>query len=144
VPRREVPDAIWTSPHWVVERYVTNAAHRFHRVYVAGDAMVVSRVFDPSTFKKMPEGIERESFYMTVSDVPRASAVPDDIAAVGALCARVALTGDLEYGAIDVVSDDHGDYHAIDINTTPHWGDGGHPTLLAYLGAGLAGERHAG
>lgn len=143
VARREVPDAIWTSPHWVVERYITNAAHRFHRVYVAGDAMVVSAVFDPSTFKKMPEGIERASFYMTVGDVPRAPAVPDDIAAVGALCARIVMAGEVEYGALDVVSDDHGVYYVIDINATPFWGDGGHPTLLAYLGAGLAGEGHA-
>jgi hypothetical protein len=143
VARREVPDAFWTSPHWVVERYITNTAHRFHRVYVSGDAMVVSRVFDPSTFKKMPEGIDRVSFYMTVSQVLRAPAVPDDIAAVGALCARIVEAGDLEYGALDVVSDDHGTHYVIDINATPFWGDGGHPTLLSYLGAGLAGGRLA-
>jgi hypothetical protein len=143
VPRREVPDAVWTSPHWVVERYIANAAHRFHRVYISGDAMVVSRVFDPSTFKKMPEGIDRESVYLTVSDAVRTSAAPDDMTAVGALCARVARAADVDYGAIDVVSDDHGTYYVIDINTTPHWGDGGHPTLLAYLGTGLAGECHA-
>lgn len=143
VPRCEVPDDIWRSPHWVVERYIANAAHRFHRVYIAGDAMVVSRVFDPSTFKKMPEGIARESVYTTVSEMHGAARVGDDMAAVGALCARIARTADLEYGAIDVVSDDHGAYYVIDINTTPHWGDGGHPTLLAYLGAGLVGERDA-
>lgn len=144
VARREVPDALWTSPHWVVERYITNAAHRFHRVYIAGDAMVVSAVFDPSPFKKMPEGIDRESFYMTVGEVLRAPAVPDDIAAVGALCARIAIAGQLEFGALDVVSDDRGAYYVIDINTTPHWGDrGGHPPLLSYLGAGLARERLA-
>jgi hypothetical protein len=141
VARRDVPDALWTSPHWVVERYITNAAHRFHRVYVAGDAMVVSRAFDPSTFKKMPEGIERTSFYMTVGDVRRAPAIPDDIAAVGALCARIAIAEEVEYGALDVVSDDRGAYYVIDINATPHWGDGGHPTLLSYLGAGLERER---
>ncbi|HET7503421.1 MAG TPA: hypothetical protein VFK02_20510 [Kofleriaceae bacterium] len=144
VARREVPEPVWTSPHWVVERYIVNSAHRFHRVYVAGDAMVVSRVFDPSTFKKMPEGIPRESFYMTVSAPARAPEVPAEIATVAELCARIVRAGKVDYGAIDVVNDDHGGYYVIDINATPFWGDGGHPTLLAYLGAGLVGERHGG
>lgn len=144
VLRREVQDEIWASPLWVVERYITNAAHRFHRVYIAGDAMVVSAVFDPSIFKKMPEGIERETYYMKVSDVPRPPAVPADIAAVAGLCARIARSAGADYGALDVVSDDRGGYYVIDINSTPHWGVGGHPILLSYLGAGLAGAHRAG
>jgi hypothetical protein len=128
--------------HWVVERYITNAKDRFHRTYVEGDAMVASGVYDPSLFKKMPEGIERESIYTTVGRALEAPEGPADFAAVGALCARVARAGQVEWGALDVVSDDRGGYYVIDINATPHWGDGGHPTLLSYLGGGLVGPRH--
>jgi hypothetical protein len=142
VRRCEVPPTVWTSPHWVVERYVTNSAHRFHRVYVAGDALVVSRVFDSSTFKKMPEGIERESHWTRVSEAHRPSAAPSDIQRVAAMSARIARVAHVDYGAFDVVSDDDGEIYLIDINATPYWGDGGHPDLLAYLGAGLVGGRY--
>jgi hypothetical protein len=140
--RSEVPAEVWNSPHWVVERYVANTAHRFHRVYLAGDAMVVSRVFDPSTFKKMPEGIVRESYYMRLSEAYRPPTAPSEIGSVAALSVRIAHAARVEYGAFDVVSDDHRGLYLIDINTTPYWGDGGHPDLLAYLGAGLLGHRY--
>jgi hypothetical protein len=142
VRRSEVPPAVWTSPHWVVERYVTNSDHRFHRVYVAGDALVVSRVFDSSPFKKMPEGIERESHWTRLSDVHRPSSAPSDIQRVATMSARIAKVANVDYGAFDIVSDDDGEIYLIDINVTPHWGDGGHPDLLAYLGAGLVASRH--
>ncbi|WP_433364829.1 hypothetical protein [Streptosporangium sp. CA-115845] len=135
--RDEVPAAVWTSAHWVVERYITNAAHRFHRVYLAGEAMVVSRVFDSAIFKKMPVGITRESYYLNTADADRPAALPADIGGVAAMSARVADAAQVEYGAFDVVGDDHGGLYLIDINTTPSWGNGGHPDLLAYLGSGL-------
>lgn len=137
VRRAEVPAMVWTSPHWVVERYVTNAADRFHRVYVAGNAVVISRVFDASVFKKMPEGIARESFFLQLSEPSVPAVGSPDIRDVAALSARFARTANLQYGALDVVSDDDGGYYVIDINTTPFWGDGGHPDLLAHLRAGF-------
>jgi hypothetical protein len=144
MPRRDVPGALWTSPHWVVERYVANAAHRFHRVYLAGDAMVVSRVFDSSTFKKMPIGVPRENYYLNLSDTGCSPAVPSEISSAASVSARIARAAHLEYGAFDVVSDDDGEMYVIDINTTPSWHDGGHPNMLEYLGAGLTGHRDGG
>ncbi|RKT87089.1 hypothetical protein SAMN05421805_102509 [Saccharopolyspora antimicrobica] len=140
--RSEVPAGVWTSPHWVVERYVTNTAHLFHRVYLAGDAIVVSRVVDSSTFKKMPEGIERESYWTRASEAHRQLTGSSDIGRVAAMSARIARAAHVEYGAFDVVSDDQGENYLIDINTTPYWGDGGQADLLAYLGAGLAEHRY--
>jgi hypothetical protein len=139
--RSDVPRTVWSSPHWVVERYVVNAAHRFHRVYLAGDAMVVSRVIDPAPFKKMPEGIERESFPTRVSEALRPQDASSDMERVAALSARVSRVAHVDYGAFDVVSDDRGEPYLIDINATPYWGDGGHPELLAYLAAGLVEYR---
>jgi hypothetical protein len=141
--RREIPVAIWTSPHWAVERYVGNAAHLFHRVYLAGDALVVSRVVDPSMFKKMPIGIARENFYLRLAETDRLSAAPAEIGRVASMSARIARAAQLDYGALDIVGDDDGGFHLIDINTTPSWHDGGHPDMLEYLAAGLT-ERHHG
>ncbi len=135
--RAEVDPRFWDSPHWVVERFVTNKSDQFHRVYVAGDAMIVSRVFDSSTFKKMPEGIQRESFYMSVGAPLRSPQVPAEIGECGRLCAQVTRAAKIDYGAYDVVNNDDGEFFLIDINTTPHWGDGGHPELLSYLAAGI-------
>jgi hypothetical protein len=139
--RADVPAIVWGSPHWVVERYITNTAHRFHRVYVAGNSLVISRVFDSSVFKKMPEGIARESYFLNLSQPRLPSVDSSDVRDVAALSARVAQTANLQYGALDIVSDDDGGYYVIDINTTPFWGDGGHPDLLAYLRAGLMERR---
>jgi hypothetical protein len=138
--RADVPITVWTSPHWVVERYISNTAHRFHRVYVAGEALVISRVLDSSTFKKMPEGIARESYFLNLSKPCLPSVGSSDIRDVAALSARITQTANLQYGALDVVSDDDGGHYVIDINTTPFWGDGGHPDLLAYLRAGFVGR----
>jgi hypothetical protein len=99
--------------------------------------MVVSRVTDPALFKKMPEGIERENYYMTLRDVARMKEARGEVHRVAELTARVARAGRIDYGAFDIVNDDHGNYYVIDINATPYWGDGGHPALLAHLAAGL-------
>jgi hypothetical protein len=48
----------------------------------------------------------------------------------------------MEYGAFDVVSDDHGGFYLIDINTTPNWEEEGYPDLLAYLGTGFVQTPH--
>ncbi|MFG1610295.1 hypothetical protein [Actinoplanes sp. NPDC049265] len=139
--RDQIAPEVWNSPHWVVERYVTNAADRFHRVYLAGRSLVVSRVFDASVFKKMPVGIERESWFLPTAEAASRAGVPADVGQVAAIAARVARTARIDYGAFDVVGDDDGGFYLIDINTTPSWGDGGHPDLLAFLGQGLAGAR---
>jgi hypothetical protein len=137
LPRAHVPPAAWSSHHWAVERYVANRAHLFYRAYVAGDALAVSRVHDPALFKKMPEGITRESHLTTRSAARGAPLERSDFHRVAALCAAVADAAHLDYGALDIVADDDGALHTIDMNTTPYWGDGGHPDLLRYLGDGL-------
>jgi hypothetical protein len=142
VRRREVPAAIWVSPHWTVERYITNSTHRFYRAYLAGHAMVVSRAFDLSTVKKMSTGAGRENFFLKTAEAGHPPAAPAEIESVAKITTRVARAAQMEYGAFDFVSDDHGRLYLIDINKTPNWEEEGYPDLLAYLGTGFARAPH--
>lgn len=137
VARREVGDDIFSSPHLVVERYVTNRDHRFHRIYLAGPSLVVSAVIDASVLKKMPVGIARESYFFDLDQPLEDQPVPARIHRAAVTAARFARAARLDFGALDLVSDDTGGMFVIDVNTTPYWGDGGHPDLLAHLAGGL-------
>lgn len=136
--RKDVANRVWSAEYLVVERFVTNRSDRFYRVYVAGNAVVVSRVVDRSPFKKMPVGIPRESFYFAADLTPVEGAAPAEVARVAVHANRFAEAAHMDYGALDVVIDDEGGLFVIDANGTPHWGAGGHPKLLAYLADGLA------
>src|SRR5207247_1498186 len=136
--RKDVADRVWSTEHLVVERFVTNRTDRFYRVYLAGNAVVVSRVIDRSLFKKMPVGIPRESFYFAADRTPFEGAAPAEVARVAVHANRFAEVAHMDFGALDVVTDDEGALCVIDANGTPHWGAGGHPELLTYLADGLA------
>jgi hypothetical protein len=44
----------------------------------------------------------------------------------------------LDFGALDVVESETGDYYVVDVNKTPFWGDERQPGLLEHLRLGLA------
>jgi hypothetical protein len=142
VPRAEVPAAVWSAPHLVVERYVDNRRHHFYRVYIAGVVVVVSRVVDRAQLKKMPEGIERQSRYFAVSELRR-TAARDDFVEAARTAARFTRAAQTDFGALDLVSDDERRLHVVDANLTPWWGAGGHPDLLSALGSGLQAAAQA-
>lgn len=141
--RSEVLDDVWKSNHWVVERYISNRSDEFHRVYLAGSSLVLSRVVDASRFKKMPEGIARTSWFFRIPTTtsPTEGETRPELVAHQALLAARAMN--IDFGALDVVSDDAGAVFVVDVNTTPYWGAGGHPELLAHLRAGLERSHNA-
>lgn len=137
--RQDVPPCAWADPSVAVERFIENDAHMFFRVYVSGQHVAISRVRDSSTFKKMPIGIKRETAFLRRSArTLRAVSLPFDCSPnLLRILGEFIYAFRLDFGALDVVHEDPDTFCIVDVNNTPHWGDGGHPNLLAYLREGL-------
>jgi len=130
IPREEVPEQWWTDDSLVVERYVSNRAHRFYRAYVVHERVVVSVVTNPSPIKKMTSGLPRQNHPLHLAEISAATSLP---AGLSSVLARVIRGMSLDYGAIDLVEDDAGVCYVIDVNTTPYWGDEIQPDLTEFL-----------
>ena len=138
VRREDIQPDWWNMPGTVIERYVSNNKHRFYRVYVGGNSVAISKVIDPSVLKKMPEGIPRRTAYVQLTSVIRTSAVAEISHSIYRLVKEFLRAFPLEFGALDVVQNDNGEFFVIDVNTTPHWGDSGHPRIRGFLANGVA------
>ncbi len=139
LPRAQVPPELWSFQDLVIERYVNNAQQIFFRAYVCRNHLIVSRVVDEKPLKRMPEGIPREDFLFRVNGSPEiveadASDPPEGLAEE---VVRFCRSFRLDFGALDIVQDDEGRYYIVDVNTTPVWGNTGHPDLIGFLASGI-------
>jgi hypothetical protein len=132
---------IWRDPDLVVERYMTNPQGRFYRVYCAGNAVVISEAYDEKLVKRMGGDIRRhnhrlwrrtEHLYWDCDGAATLS--PALLRTAGVFAHRFQL----DYGAIDVVESDAGEFHIVDVNKTPYWGDESQPGLLEHLRQGFS------
>jgi hypothetical protein len=132
LPRRRIDMNRWNAADIILERYITNQRNFFYRGYVFFDRLVISRVIDPAPLKKMPIGIPRESWFLRLPGTISQSGKnpPMHVArSLAVFCAHFKL----DFGALDVVEDEYGECYIIDVNTTPYWGNGGHPDLISFL-----------
>lgn len=117
LPRADVPDAYWGDPALFVERYVSNAAGRYFRAYVLHDRLVVSTIISTRRVKKADPGLPRENHLLVRGNAHDGVAEP-----LRVLLERFTHALSLDYGTLDVVVDDAGAFHLVDVNTTPYWG----------------------
>jgi hypothetical protein len=115
--REDVPGAWWDDRSLFVERYVSNAEGRYFRAYVLHDRIVVSAITSARRVKKADPGLPRENHLFLRGSA--CAAVPD---ALRLLVERFIAEVSLDYGTLDVVADDRGAFHLVDVNTTPYWG----------------------
>jgi hypothetical protein len=142
VKRRADLDAeVWSDPELVVERYMTNPLGRFFRVYVTGNAVAISEAYDKIEVKRMGGDIRRHNYWLwRQGDSLRAHSgsgpglPPALLATAGIFIDRFKL----DYGALDVVESESGEFHVVDVNKTPYWGDERQPGLIEHLRLGLA------
>jgi hypothetical protein len=140
VKRREVTADLWCSPGIVIEKFMRNRENVFFRAYVACTHVAISKARDPALIKKMPIGIERRTAYcsrigyeLTVVE-SEFSVAPRLLHVLG----RLIDLFELDFGAIDIALDEATtDYYVVDVNNTPHWGNGGHKSLLEFLREGI-------
>jgi hypothetical protein len=139
--RGELGADIWNDPDLVVERYVTNARGRFFRIYVAANAIVISEAFDHRDVKRMGGDLRRRNYWFWRHDKLLNAYSDNTVELPAALLSTVGTFVDnfqLDFGALDVVESETGDYYVVDVNKTPFWGDERQPGLLEHLRLGLA------
>jgi hypothetical protein len=132
---------IWNDSTLVVERYVQNPFDRFFRVYVAMDSVVISEAYTDALVKRMEGRIRRHNHFLwrqgerIYGDSNVAGKLPSrllDIA--GAFLDRFHL----DYGAIDVVESEAGEFYLVDLNKTPYWGNEKQRGLTKHLRKGFS------
>jgi hypothetical protein len=138
--RGDLAPDVWNDPTLVVERYVKNPLGRFFRVYVAVNAIVISEAYTDTLVKRMEGRIRRHNHFLwrqgeriyaesnAAADLP-----PRLLETAGAFLNRFHL----DYGAVDVVENETGEFYEIDLNKTPFWGDEKQPGLLEHLHLGF-------
>ncbi len=116
--RKEIPDRIWANRQLTVERYITNSADRFHRAYVVGEYVAVATSVSTKLVKEMSHehGVELVS-------TPSAASLPLDNKEPISVAFALAEAMRVDFAALDLAIDDQGFVYAIDLNTTPHWGE---------------------
>lgn len=141
-PREELPPGLWSDPAVVIERFIANDECIFFRAYLLGERMVISAAVHYLAVKRMNQGLARQQFYFRAGapiEVPDRSRrvldalppeLPDQVA-------RLARHLGIDYGAIDFVMDDARRCYAIDVNTTPAWGNTKIAEIPAFLGAAI-------
>jgi hypothetical protein len=138
--RADIGAEVWCDPELVVERYMTNPLGRFFRVYVAGKAIVISEAYDKTAVKRMGGDIRRHNYWLWREGESlrgHSGSNPDLPPALLSTAAIFIHRFRLDYGALDVVENENGEFHVVDVNKTPYWGNEQQPGLIEHLRLGL-------
>lgn len=119
VPRRDIPDDWWTDPGLAIERYIQNRRHRIYRVNVAGRRFDILRLVNTNVVKKVGDSVEKVTVFCGREQLER-GAVPGVDAEVGVTCIRFLDRAGLDFGSLDVITDDDGRAYIVDVNPTPY------------------------
>jgi len=139
MPRREVPDAFWSDPTLVIERFIDNPDGRFYRVYGVGDRVVIVEAHGTGAVKKIsddPRDVNYTADLARLAEIDRNGALP--LALVRVIEAFLLGTG-LDLGSFDIMDDGAGGFYVVDLNLTP-FGGGSHASdeVLDHLRGGLS------
>ena len=139
--RADVAADIWKDSTLVVERYVRNPLNRFFRVYFAANAIVISEAYSDVYLKRMGARIRRHNHWLwrqgerIYGDPDVETTLPPRLLhAAGVFASRFHL----DYGAIDILESPDAEFHIVDVNKTPHWGDEVQPGMIEHLRLGFS------
>jgi hypothetical protein len=141
-PRAQITPDLWNDRELVVERFLTNAAGRFFRVYVMKQAVVISTGCTQNPLKRMSRDVGRKNYCFwrageSVTPFDEDTELPPALLrTLGVFTARFGV----DYAAIDVIESDTGEFYIVDVNKTPYWGSEFQPGLLEHLRRGLNGD----
>ena len=116
--RRDVPAAWWVDPALAIERYVANRANEIYRVSVAGSRVDILRMVNPQLIKKVSDAQTIATLFGTRDQLERGTVRGLD-ADVGRTIVRFVGAARMDFGGLDVITDDVGRPYIIDVNTTP-------------------------
>jgi hypothetical protein len=119
--RGDVPSAWWSDPALAIERYIENRWNRIYRAGFAGRRFEVLRMINPNALKKVndPERTEKVAVLCDRDQLQSGSARGIE-PAVGEAIVRFVDGAGMDFGAIDVMTNDAGQPFVLDVNATPY------------------------
>jgi hypothetical protein len=141
-PRANVAPEIWKDPELVVERYLTNAAGRFFRIYILHSAVVISEGYSQDKLKRMGRDVRRKNHWLWREGeriAPHSGSGAELPVGLLRTLGIFAARFHVDYAAIDIIESATGTFHIIDVNKTPYWGSEHQPGLLEHMRLGLRG-----
>lgn len=143
VERRMLQESIWTDPSIVIEKYVTNDADSFYRVYFSGQQIIIVEAFAPGIIKKLSSDPRDTNFVLDLESLKEGT----DELPISATLKRDVVTfvenTPVEFGCIDVVHDGHDNHYIVDLNLTPYAGASGYDDdLNCFLRLGITNPPH--
>jgi hypothetical protein len=114
MPRSSVPVEWWQDEGLAIERHVHNSKNVFYRLRFVFDTWVISETVNPNDIQKMENCTSYENFLVHRGD--KSSKLP---AGLLTTAARFIDAFRIDYGALDVMLDDHGAFYVVDANPTP-------------------------
>ena len=135
--RSELTDQ-WDDPGLVVERLIENSRGIYYRAYAIEGRLVISRFVPPNPdhpIQRIEGAKARRNFlYEDYPQLVGASNSDDGRPArLKSVVASFLVGIQLDFGALDVVEDNEGNFYIIDLNITPYWGKPGQRKMTRFL-----------
>ncbi|WDQ17786.1 hypothetical protein [Rhodopirellula sp. P2] len=135
--RSELTDQ-WDDPGLVAERLIENSQGVYYRAYAIEGRLVISRFVPPNPehpIQRIEGAKARRNFlYEDYTSFVGASESDDALPArLKSVVASFLIGIPLDFGALDVVEDNEGNFYIIDLNITPYWGVPGQPKMTRFL-----------
>jgi hypothetical protein len=127
LPRSEIPAPWWDDPDLVVERFISNREHRMHRVRIALDHYGFWSGVSPLPLKKTFDCVDTREHFLRRGELREELPRP-----LLETTYRFAEGFSMDYGSLDLIGDDSGQYCVIDANSTPGRGSWV-PDRMAFL-----------
>jgi len=133
-PRRDLPVAVWDDPSRVVERYIENQSQLFYRIYLLGNRCAISEGREQAWVKTIGRSQRQRLVLFSIDPAGKIDgAIPPDLqTAVSAVLDFVSVT-ELDFGCLDLMRDDSGNFYIVDMNTTATWGAETEVRIIEYL-----------
>ena len=113
-PRSEVEPAYWTNPAYVCERFIQNDVGIWYRAWLNRPQLALIQLQNPAPIKKTQPSKRLHANLLRTDDSTTSSKI-------ASLVIQFINAFQLDFGAVDVVTDLKGNAAVIDVNTTP-WG----------------------
>jgi hypothetical protein len=115
--REQVPTPWWSDVTLVIERFIDNREHYLYRVNFAGDRIVILRLTNPHSLKKIMNSTARLDVYCGMQDLRRGTVAGIE-SSVAAVIVRYLDGSGMDFGALEIIPDDSGRAYIIDVNST--------------------------
>lgn len=120
LPRRQVPEEWWQNETLVCERFISNTGDRWYRAFRFLSRMVLLEMVNPARVKKVGGSTMSRRWFLSFDESSTIEGLDEScpMSMVRDL-QRFVQDAQLDFGAIDVLTDDTDRAYIIDVNSTP-------------------------